>query len=100
MGWAEILGVVPTVCTFMKCLEESMEILHLSKSQTASVDKAATCQFQEITSNRILHGRAGMVVIPFILSHRSKNGQPKKLMAFMLSGKLCENQMMCWWIAI
>lgn len=24
----------------------------------------------------------------------------KSSMAFMLSGKLCENQMMCWWIAI
>lgn len=69
----------------MQWLEEPMGSLYLSKSQAAGVGEAAICKSQEITSKRIFHGKfyhTGVVGMPSILAHRSKNGQPRKLCDF------------------
>lgn len=94
MAWTAFLGAAPVVCTSLEWREESMGVLYLSKSQTASVEKVAICKFQEISSNRILHRRADVVVMPFILSHQVKMANLKSPMASLLRGKLYENQVM------
>lgn len=94
MAWTAFLGAVPVVCTSLEWREESTGILYLSKSQTATIEKVAICKFQEITSNRILHGRADVVVMPFILSHWVITANLKSPMASLLRGKLYENQVM------
>lgn len=56
----------------------------LEASALKGAEKVAICKFQEITSNRILHRRADVVVMLFILSHRGKNGQRKKFHGFLV----------------